>query len=273
MSRHCTEEKCGYGIEKSPKILLLGTLNAEILVRQLRYYGADAEVMSPSKFLNPLTAIKFDVIYGIYLMSIARFVPLIKVLGKKLLVHIIGSDAFKYAETEGGIKKRLWNLTLNSCNEILYVTDELKQLLGLRRGKVIPIPIDTNMFKKSRCDVEKRDVLYYCPEPEIYRLDWIVKYAEEHPDETITILGHNPPLDLPNVEVIPHAPYWQMPKLYTLHRRLIRMTTRDGYPKMPYEALLCGLEVVWNGQKVTKIPVEMLMENTIPTLITILTEL
>jgi len=38
-------------------------------------------------------------------------------------------------------------------------------------------------------------------------------------------------------------------------RRLIE------YEKMPYEAVLCGLDVVWNGQKVTKVPEEMLMEN------------
>ena len=131
-------------LKKSRKVLLLGTLNAKVLVRQLRYYGIDAEAMLPPKFLNPFSLRGFDIVYGIYLMSIARSVPLIKVLGKKLLMHIIGSDAVRYAETQGGSRKKLWNLTLDMCDEILYVTDELKQVMGLGKGKVIPIPIDTN---------------------------------------------------------------------------------------------------------------------------------
>jgi hypothetical protein len=126
------------------------------------------------------------------------------------------------------------------------------------------------MFQEISCNTDKRDVLYYCPNPEIYRLNWILNYAEEHPDETITILGHSSSINLPNVRVIPGVSYQQMPRLYGMHRRLIRMTTHDGYPKMPYEAILCGLNVVWNGEKVTKVPSEMLMENTIPRIVTLL---
>ncbi|MFX0211212.1 MAG: hypothetical protein ACFFDT_34850 [Candidatus Hodarchaeota archaeon] len=33
---------------------------------------------------------------------------------------------------------------------------------------------------------------------------------------------------------------------------------------MPYEALLCGCEVLYNDEKITEIPDFMLMENTIP---------
>lgn len=259
-------------LKEHVRILLIGTLNADILAQQLRYYGVDVEVMLPPRFPNPLLFRGFDVIYGIYLMSLTRSAPFVRFLRKKCLVHIIGSDAFSYANTQG-VKKKLWNSTLRMCDEILYVTDELKQLVGLGRGKVIPIPIDTRMFKKSKVGAPKRDILYLCPNPEIYRLDWIVKYAKEHPDETITVLGCPCGIDLPNVEVIPLVPYRQMPKLYRMHRRLIRMTTHDGYPKMPYEALLCGLEVVWNGQRITKVPAEMLMENTIPKLLSTLKSL
>ncbi|HUO42829.1 MAG TPA: hypothetical protein VMU35_07620, partial [Methylomirabilota bacterium] len=43
---------------------------------------------------------------------------------------------------------------------------------------------------------------------------------------------------------------------YRRHRRLIRMTTEDGLPRMISEALLCGLPVTFNGNEVLAIPKE-----------------
>ena len=56
--------------------------------------------------------------------------------------------------------------------------------------------------------------------------------------------------------VVPYVERSQMPALYRRHRKLIRMTTEDGLPRMIHEALLCGLEVIFNGDEVTKIPPE-----------------
>ncbi|MEM1547134.1 MAG: hypothetical protein QXP91_11855 [Candidatus Methanomethylicia archaeon] len=251
------------------KILLVGAGNANILARQLRYYGVYAEAKFPPKFPALSLFRKFDIIYGVHLMSLTRHIPFIKLLRKKSLVHIIGSDAFRYS-AERGLKSYIWKLTLNMYDEVLYVSKEVQQLIGLREGRVLPIPIDTRIFRKLKIKGEKRDILYYCPNPKIYRLDWILQYAKEHPDKTITILGYPYLINLPNVKVIPYWEYEKMPILYNMHRCLIRMTTHDGYPKMPYEALLCGLEVIWNGKKITEVPEEMLMERTIPKLILIL---
>lgn len=255
------------------KILLVGTDNAKILAQQLQYYGINTNVLPPSKTPNPFLLMKYSVIYGVYLMSLTRTTPFIKLLGKKSLIHIIGSDAFRYAKTKESIKKVLWKLTLNTCAKILYVTEELKQIMKTEKGKIIPIPIDTRMFKEQKYHGEKRGILYYCPDPETYRLEWILDYAKEHPKETVSILGYPNQIRRPNVKVVYSMPYHKMPELYCMHRRLIRMTTHDGYPKMPYEALLCGLEVSWNNQRITKIPAEMLMENTIPKLISIIENL
>ena len=205
-------------------------------------------------------------------MSLTRHLPFIKLLRKKSLIHIIGSDAFRYITTQG-LKKKLWKKALETYDEILYVTRELQQLMDLERGFIIPIPIDTKLFKKAKYKGEKRDVLYYCPKPKIYRLDWILRYAKENPNEKITVLGCPYEITLPNIKVISRWPYYKMPILYSMHRRLIRMTIHDGYPKMLYEALLCGLEVIWNNKRITEVPSEMLMENTIPKLLSILKEL
>jgi hypothetical protein len=47
-----------------------------------------------------------------------------------------------------------------------------------------------------------------------------------------------------------------MPAFYKRHRKLIRMTTEDGLPRMLSEALLSGLEVEFNGKTVREIPSE-----------------
>lgn len=254
------------------KVFLTGSFNAEILARQLRYYGVEAEVGLPPKFLSPIFFGSFDCIYGVCFMRSIGLALSSKFFRKNYVVHFVGSDALEYV-SKRGFERKSSDMVLRLCDEVFYVTEELKQLVGLGRGKVIPIPVDTRMFRETGYDGERRDVLYYCPNPEIYRSDWIAKYAVAHPDETITILGSPNLSGLPNVKVISRVPYDQMPELYQMHRRLIRMTTHDGCPKMPYEALLCGLEVMWNGQRVTAVPKDMLMENTIPRLLSILESL
>lgn len=251
------------------RVLLIGTLNAEILAQQLRYYGVNAQTFQNVR--HPFLYKNFDIVYGVCLLrTITIF--LVKFWRKRCIVHAIGSDVLAYLNA-GGLKRKLWNLALHVCDEVLYVSNGIQEVMGLERGKVVPIPIDTRLFGKSGYDGQKRDVLYYCPNPTIYRLEWILEYAKEHPNKTITILGHTQRSDLPNVKICPFVPYHKMPMLYNAHRCLIRMTTHDGSPKMPYEALLCGLEVFWNKQKITKVPKEMLMENTIPKLIEILKSL
>jgi len=259
------------------KILFVGTGNADVLAREFHYYGVDAYVSAPSKWLaNPFVYRVFDIIYGVYLMDFCSSFPITKLLRKKYVIHIIGSDAFRYANANSKlelIRKKLWNLILSQSEEVFFVTIGVKEIMGFKEGKIIPIPIDTKKFKKQEYAGEKRDILYYCPDPKVYRLEWIVDYAKKHPDETITILGYKGRLNIPNVEIRSFISYDDMPSIYAKHRRLIRMTTHDGYPKMPYEALLCGLDVVWNGQKITSVPPEMLMENTVPRLISILKQI
>ena len=255
------------------RVLLVGAGNAQVLAQQLGYYGVDARVITPPRFPNLRLMMVHDVIYGVHLMSLTRLMPFIRLFNRRSVVHIVGSDAFTYVRAKGRVRRAFWTETVRKCDEILYVSEELRRVMGVGRGRVIPIPVDTRMFRKRRYHGRKRDILYYCPRPDIYRLDWILNYARRHPNETITILGGSYRVRLPNVTVIPHVPYHEMPKLYWRHRRLIRMTTHDGRPKMPYEALLCGLEVIWNSRRITEVPDEMLMENTIPKLISVLEEL
>jgi hypothetical protein len=88
-----------------------------------------------------------------------------------------------------------------------------------------------------------------------------LEYARVHPEKRITIIGNvsHPATytaHVPNVEVIPFVERSRMPGLYKRHKRLIRMTTEDGLPRMVHEALLCGLQVIFNGQIVEDVPKE-----------------
>ncbi len=244
------------------RILMVGAkgCNNEVVVEALRRRGFQVEYVEDVRIPDPLKLRRADVVYGAHLQTVGRYIAAAEVLQKRTVIHFVGSDAYRYRE-EKGIRKLLWRIIVHRCDLVFYTSAHLMELVG-KRGVALPFPINVDQFKKARVTWRPdRDVLYYCPGDEsslrIYRLDWILEYARKHPEETITIVG-NPAspadhkIDLPNVEVIPFVPQEEMAKLYARHRRLIRMTSQDGLPRMVDEALLCGLEVIFNGRKITE---------------------
>lgn len=255
------------------RVLTIGDReSAQILTRGLRKAGVDSfyqnvtnSVASYLKFIERLHS--FDVVLGFHLGDCFRFIYLAKMFRKAFVLAIIGGDGFRYLESRG-IKRLVLKVSLLLCDKRLFVTEQVKEAVGME-GTVFPIPIDAEQFKHSS-DERIRDILYYCPRPDVYQLDWIIRYAQEHLHETITVLGYVDKIPLENVTTVSWVDYEDMPKVYQSHKRLIRMTLYDGHPKMIYEALLCGCEVVWNGEPIKDIPEEMLVENAIPRLIEIL---
>jgi hypothetical protein len=230
----------------------------------LRANGLNADWTNRVRNPNPFLIHRFDILYGIYLQSCARFILVGRILGKKTIIHFVGSDAYWYSREHSFARRLFWRLVLRLNNLVFYVSPHLETLVG-QPGTILPFPIQKDEFNKTPKVQPDRDVLYYCPggdqNLQIYRYDWILQYARDHPQETITILGSldhpaNYHVNLPNVEVIPQVPRSDMPTLYHRHRRLIRITTEDGLPRMIHEALLCGLKVEFNGEEVTEIPKE-----------------
>lgn len=250
------------------RILVVGCIercNNEVVVDALRSRGFDVDYTEKVKVPDVLKLRSFDVVYGVHLQTCSRYVMTAEMLGRKTIIHFVGSDAYRYAR-ERGLRKLFWRSVIGRCDQVLYVSPHLMKLVG-RQGSVLPLPIRIDLFKKSREDttVPKRDVLYFCPGgsegAKTYRRDWIVDYARSHPEEKITIIGNSiSPADrdfnMPNVEVVPYVPYDRMGEVYARHRKLIRMTTQDGLPRMVSEALLSGLEVIFNGRNVTDVPSE-----------------
>jgi len=216
--------------------------------------------MIPSPFLIQ----RYDVVYGIYLQDCIPYVLAARLLGKRTVVHVVGGDAYRFIKAAFW-KKILWRFVLDVSSKVLYVSLHLESLTG-RSGFVLPFPIAVDAFRRVRVRNfgRDRDVLYYCPGRQgrsVYRLDWILAYAKKHRDQKITIVGSRTQpadykVDLPNVQVVPFVDYSEMPALYRKHRMLIRMTTRDGLPRMIHEALIAGLKVIFNGHQVTHVPKE-----------------
>jgi len=253
-------------MKQRPRILVVGvgSPNADLVAEVLRNDDLQAEWTDKVRKPNPFFMRRFDIIYGIYLQSCARFILVAKLLRKKTIIHFVGSDAYWVNREKSILRRIFWGAILYLNDFVFYVSPHLEPLVG-RPGRILPFPIQKDEFTVSPNSKPERDILYYCPSgaknQEIYRLDWILQYAKEHPQEKITILGSincpaNYKIPLSNVEVIPSVARSDMPTLYRRHRALFRMTTEDGLPRMVHEALLCGLKVVFNGREISEMPKE-----------------
>ena len=255
-------------MKKAPRILVVGagSPNADMVAEVLRSNGIDAEWTDRVKIPSLRRILRCDIVYGIYLQTCSRYILAAKLLGRKTIVHFVGSDAYWVKRELSSWRQWYWRYVLRHCNLVFYVSPHLEEMVG-QKGAVLPFPIATEAFKQGRAlqVTPDRDVLYYCPSGEanekIYRLSWIIEYAKAHPEEKITIIGNvahpaNYAIQLPNLEVIPFVERSQMPALYRRYKRLIRMTTEDGLPRMVHEALLCGLQVTFNGRTMEDVPKE-----------------
>lgn len=235
----------------------------DFIAELLNQKGFLATRLSPRKHSLYIGSIRgHDIVYAEYLMNASRLMKVAKLLGKRTVMHIMGSDGFRFSSERMTWRWLTWVLGLKMTDHILYADSNLANMVGFR-GHVLPYPIDTRLFKKQNYRGEKRDVLYFVPDGSAtYKPEWIVGYAKGNPGKKITVLGKLSLDSIPgNIEVVPLVQRTRMPELYARHRQLIRMTTHDAaHPRMLYEALRCGLEVTWNGNKVTSIPPEVMPE-------------
>jgi hypothetical protein len=235
----------------------------EFIAGLLREIGYRVTRISPRKrYLYLHEILRNDIIYGEYIMNAARLMQVAKALRKRTVMHVIGSDAFRFSQEKYSWRWPNWALGLGMTDRVLYADGNLAKLVGFE-GYVLPYPIDTRSFTKQSYSGQKRDILYYVPNGSTtYKPEWIVSYANANPSKKITILGKLKSHAIPNnIEVDSLVERTSMPDVYARHRQLIRMTTHDAvYPRMLYEALRCGLEVVWNGKTVREEPPEIMPE-------------
>ncbi len=196
----------------------------------------------------------FYITYATRILTFARYVS----RPKNIICHIVGSDALVLGEHMDELQLAMKRHSVR----LLYASESLRDELRIE-GDVAPIPVKEWLFtpEGDRFWKEKRDTLFYCPDPYIYSAWDVDEYIRDHRDEQITVLGMQPDVpsipDYPNVLRLSLVPSGEMPRVYRSHKRLIRITRHDGMPKMIYEAFLCGCEVWWNGKQITSVPDSM----------------
>jgi len=141
------------------------------------------------------------------------------------------------------IGKRLHRIMLwLSGFHIMYASEELKKDIDLK-GEVHVNPVNEDHFYPR--DVSRsKDVCYYVR-------DGLASYRPELMPVGATVIDGT-------------VPYEEMPILLSQHKKYVRNILHNASPKLPYEALLCGCEVVVNDEKLTTVPEYMLTSYQAP---------
>jgi len=281
-------------IKRNVSLLMCGNPNdnggilTRCFARHQKYMGINEVNLIPGQwpqaFPNGLEYEKYwftsfdgiDIYHGIFL-DISYYGNIVAHnLGIPNIVHIVGSDA-KIERPVGSAGWYALKAAAKSADLFLYSSKELRDIVGIE-GKVVAMPIDEDNWKPPGKRYPNLDVLYYCPNNETYRMDWILKYAEENPDELITVIigdfGQIPKAYPKNITWVPLVGYDELKYLYWEHKKLIRVTTHDGQkpPRMPCEALFAELEVYYatDGKdepkrlRISDVPKRMLSKYTCP---------
>jgi len=175
-----------------------------------------------------------------------------KLLGKKVIVHWIGTDVwFVASNKEWSINTLLRKIAYRMVDLHLAVSkalaNELKPL-GID-AIVVPLIPDMPLLQEDITWPSENVVLVYLPEkrPEFYGSSIVFRLAEELPQIKFLIVAHTGEgaPHLPNIEYlgwINLETIWRQVKIY------LRLTKHDGLPNMIIEALARGKRVIWSYQ-------------------------
>lgn len=174
------------------------------------------------------------------------FYALPKLVGKKVIIHWIGTDSLNASSHNvsriSSLGVRLANLHLAQAQ---HLADELSTI-GIK-AKVIPLvpsspapahmPLGTN-------------ICVYLPErdPKLYGADATFELVRKMPDVNFLIIANNGKYApaLSNVTYFSWMSQQDMESIWTLTKVLLRLTSHDGMPITIMEALLRGRYVVWS---------------------------
>lgn len=174
-----------------------------------------------------------------------------KLLGKKVIIHWIGSDVMHAASDKGSafqtlLQKIAYKMVDSHLADFEPSVEELKSL-GIE-AKVVPLMPDMPLLQEDiTWPVEDR-VFVYLPETrqEFYGSEIIFRLAEEMPDINFLITRHSGEgtPQLPNIKYLGWVEdietVWRQVKVY------LRLTKHDGLSHTVIEALARGKHVIWS---------------------------
>jgi hypothetical protein len=150
-------------VERGCRVLVVGvgSPNADMVAQVLGSYGIEAGWTDQVRIPDPLLIRKFDVVYGIYLQTCSRYIVAAKLLGKRTIIHFVGSDAYWVASERSAWRRAYWRFVLRLADAVFYVSPHLERLVN-RKGFVVPFPIATDRFRNStarRAEPERHTLL------------------------------------------------------------------------------------------------------------------
>lgn len=194
-----------------------------------------------------------------------------KLFGKPHLIILGGTDCVNFPEINyGNYRKRLlgWatRYSIQKATHLLPVDESLVNVdysympvIHRKQGyenyckgqlpphTVIQIGYDESRFFSSEKKKPKSFLTVgQMNAANFYRkgVDLIFQVAEKFPDCTFTIVGHSENMQYPvpvpiNVQLIPFVPYDQLREIYATHEFYFQLSTMEGFPSAPCEAMLC----------------------------------
>ena len=92
----------------------VGSPNADMVAEVLNANGFRAQWTDKIRFPSPFLLHEFDLVYGIYLQTCSRYIIAAKLLGKKTIIHFVGSDAYWFARERSLWRRIYWKTSLAS---------------------------------------------------------------------------------------------------------------------------------------------------------------
>lgn len=179
-----------------------------------------------------------------------HIIPLLKLITAKANTKIIrftGTDYHGNFLHKFGIEYIL-PLFLDSIH-VIYCDATLKEGVGIE-GALLHSPVNENMFYNMKKKERIIDALVYVAKNEKLFCMNKAQQLKKVYSKVMIIRGD--------------VPYNEMPSLYNNSKRYYRNVLNDASPKSIYEALICGCEVIYNGDKITEIPKHMLSSHEMP---------
>lgn len=231
---------------------LMGSTQIEHVAKVLE--GRYDVILEPEWSGNPLIdSVRFlqflskvDVVYIVFVSSTSTRYKLTKLLKKKLLLHWIGTDAYRALQDPGAYSDAQRYADCHvSCFE--PISEELRSV-GIETDviPIVPFNIDLSISKTP----DEHNVLVYLPE---WRKEWygyptIKEVSERMPDLSFSIVANSDEslFDSPNVKMLGTLSHEEMDALYDDVSIVLRFITHDGYAMSIIEGLAKGKEAVWN---------------------------
>lgn len=236
------------------KIVFLGSSQKKHIADLLSRAGCTCIMLSEEanavkrKVLNLCRFLSADMVYSVggedyetcYVYKLARL------LGKKVVIHWIGTDVLNAVQNDDGRKRDNSPLVINLAGSELLQT-ELEQI-GICASVVPIVPCNIEF---DVCPMPSRHaVLSYIPQnrESFYGMEILKKVAKEFPDIQFHIVSNNGLNDTERLENVVYEGMLnpkQMKELYKNCSVLFRYPQHDGLSMMVLEALGMGRTVIY----------------------------